>query len=136
MGFRVSIYHPDSDTAAFHSQTAPLTTYATSGEPELHTDPTSIASPGSEPVYTQTPTDYQSFADTSVVASQPDPNTFLGGLSDTGYSQGDLSAASAGTDLLISAAYQSTAPSASEAQALVNAAEVAAAKWEGETLGL
>jgi hypothetical protein len=129
------IYHPNSDTA-FHSQTTPPTTYATSGEPELHADPSSIASPASEPVYTPTPTDYHSFADTSAVASQSDPNSFLGGISDTGYSQGDLSAASVGTDLLISAAYQSTAPSASEAQAHVNEAVVVAAKWEGETLGL
>jgi len=45
-------------------------------------------------------------------------------------------AASAGADLLISAAYQSAAPSASEAQALVDAAVVAAAQWEGEALGL
>lgn len=129
-----SVYHTDSDSAAFHSQTAPLTTYETSGEPDSH-DPTCMASPGSEPVYAPTTTDYQSFSDTSAAAAQSDPNTFPGGLSDTGYSQGDLSAASAGADLLISAAYQTTA-STSEAECLVSAAVVAATKWEGETLGL
>jgi hypothetical protein len=129
------VYHADSDTAAFHSQTTPLTTYETSCEPDLH-DNASIASPGSEPVYAPTTTAYQSFTDTSAAATQSDPNTFPGGLSDTGYSQGDLSAASAGADLLISAAYQSTVPSTSEAQGLVNASVVVATKWEGETLGL
>ena len=80
--------------------------------------------------------EYHPFGGTSATTQQPSSHTFPAHLSDTGYDQEDLLAASAGADLLISAAYQSAAPSASEAQALVDAAVVAAAQWEGEALGL
>lgn len=112
-------YHhqPGDSTPAPSYQPAPTV------EADLSPAPAPIAPAGSESIYTPPPHG-------SSTHSFPPP------LPDSAYEQGDILAPSAGADLLISAAYQSEPPSASEAQALVDAAVVAAAKWEGETLGL
>ena len=121
---------------AYQAPIAPQPAYPPLTEPDLHAGPAPIAPPGTEPVYGSTTMEYHPFGGTSATTQQPSSHTFPAHLSDTGYDQEDLLAASAGADLLISAAYQSAAPSASEAQALVDAAVVAAAQWEGEALGL
>jgi hypothetical protein len=107
------------------SQSAPPPSYqqAPTVEENLSPAPAPIAPAGTEAVYGTTTQDTPS-------------HSFPAPLPDSAYEQGDILAPSAGADLLISAAYQSEPPSASEAQALVDAAVVAAAKWEGETLGL
>jgi hypothetical protein len=107
------------------SQNAPPPSYqqAPTVEADLSPAPAPIAPAGTEASYATT-------------AREATSHSFPAPLPDSAYEQGDILAPSAGADLLISAAYQSEPPSASEAQALVDAAVVAAAKWEGETLGL
>lgn len=130
-------YEAASDHVAYHSSTESPPTYQQTVEPDLHGGPPT--SPRGNEAYTSTSTCFHAFDDTSASNQHSSSQAFSaapGTTSTTGYGHGHVSAASAGADLLICAASQTTAPPPCEAQDRANASVITADKWEGETLGL